>query len=491
MAALAPAGPSPARGGRQHASSGGLAEALHALAQLPDDVGLDVGCDEAEMQRLGLMAWAYGVGGRFELRPSAGARATWVRGAERIPHDPRRTIAETVEGLWPPGVESWLGSGDDGVLEGHRVAVVSNLPAHYRIPLFAGISRRLEAVGGSLRVLFLRSSAGSRTWLASEERLDFDHEVVPGVDLPVRRRPPRLPLGLGGALRRHRPTIAVSAGLSPAVSGRVQRYARAAGIPFGLWSGEIATIAARQPRVRQLQRRRLVQNADFGIAYGALASRYLTSLAPTLPVVLARNTSVVAPAGPERRPRGENVELLTVGDLASPRKGVDVLVEALRAVPQEPCRLTVVGDGSLRKKLEREAASDDRVKFIGALPPAGVRAASAESDVFLFPSRSDVFGLVLVEAMSRGLAIAVSSAVGAVPDVTVPGHNCLVIGSHEPRSWADAIVRLVGDARLSTRLGDAARRTIARRWTIDHAVEGSLAGLRLGARLAADGRRAR
>jgi len=185
------------------------------------------------------------------------------------------------------------------------------------------------------------------------------------------------------------------------------------------------------------------------------------------------------------------VELLTVGDLASAWNGVDVLVEALRAVPQEPCRLTVVGDGSLRKKLEREAASDDRVKFIGALPPAGVRAASAESDVFLFPSRSDVFGLVLVEAMSRGLAIAVSSAVGAVPDVTVPGHNCLVIGSHEPRSWADAIVRLVGDARLSTRLGDAARRTIARRWTIDHAVEGSLAGLRLGARLAADGRRAR
>lgn len=472
------------------ASPHGLAEALHALAQLPDDVSLQLGCDEAEMRRLELLTWAYGLDGRVELRPVASSCATWMRGAERIPYDPGLTVAETVEGLWPPGCESWLGGGDDHVLEGHRVALVSNLPAQYRIPLFAGLSRRLQAAGGSLRVLFLRSSAGSRTWLDSEDELDFEHEVVPGVDLPVRRRPPRLPLGLGAALRRYRPTIAVSAGLSPVVSGRVERYARAAGIPFGLWSGETATLAAGQPWVRRRQRQRLIGRADFAIAYGAAAARYLAGLAPQLPVTVARNTSVLAAGVPPRRPPGQTVELLTVGDLSSRRKGVDVLVEALRAVPQESCRLTVVGDGKVRKTLERAAAGDARVRFVGALPPAGVRAALGESDVFLFASRADVFGLVLVEAMSRGLAIGVSSAVGAVQDVAVPGLNCLVIGSHEPTHWVDAIARFAADADLRADLGEAALRTIARRWTMDHAVEGSLAGLRLGARLAAGGRRA-
>jgi glycosyltransferase involved in cell wall biosynthesis len=447
---------------------------------------LELGCDEAQMRRLELMTWAYGLDGRVELQPSAGTGATWVRGAERIPYDPSRSIAETVEALWSSGVASWLGSGDDHVLEGHRVAVVSNLPTHYRLPLFAGMARRLEAAGGSLRVLFLRSSAGSRTWLDSEERLDFEHDFVPGVDLPVRRRPPRLPLGLKAALRRYRPTIAVSAGLSPAVSGTVQRYAGAAGIPFGLWSGEIATLAARRPRVRRRQRRRLVAKADFAIAYGALAARYLASLAPQLPVTLGRNTSVLVPAGPARRPRRRTVELITVGDLTSTRKGVDVLVEALRAVPQEYCRLTVVGDGSVRASLEREAAGDARIRFVGALSPARVHAALGESDVLLFPSRADVFGLVLVEAMSRGLAVGVSGAVGAVPDVAVPGHNCLVIDGHDPRAWAEAIARLVGSPELSADLGDAALETISRRWTIDHAVEGSMAGLRMGARLAPD-----
>jgi glycosyltransferase involved in cell wall biosynthesis len=442
------------------------------------------------MRRLELIAWAYGVGGRVELRPSAGVRATWVRGGERIPLDPSRTIAETVERLWPLGFGSWLASGDDRVLEGHRVAVVTNLPAHYRTALFAGIERRLEAVGGSLRVLFLRASAGPRTWLDPEDRLEFDHEVLSGVDLPVRQRPPRLPLGLGTALRRHRPTIAVSAGFSPAVSGTVQRYARAAGIPFGLWSGEIATLAAPQAWVRRRQRQRLVERADFAIAYGSLAARYLASLAPQLPVVVGRNTSVRATAAPARPTRGETVELVTVGDLTSTRKGVDVIVEALRALPRESCRLTVVGDGMLRTQLERQASADARIRFVGALPPAGVRRALAESDVFLFPSRADVFGLVLVEAMSRGLAIAVSGAVGAVSDVAVPDHNCLVIDSHEPHSWAGAIARLVRDDALRTELGDAALRTVARRWTIDHAVEGSLAGLRLGARVAVDRRQA-
>jgi glycosyltransferase involved in cell wall biosynthesis len=463
------------------------ADALHALVQLPDDVALDLFCEERDMRRVKLVRWAYGLDERVDVRTAAGSSAMWIRGAERTPYHPGLTMAEAVDGLWPRGFGPWIAGGDDDVLSGQRIAVVSNLPAHYRLPLFAGLSRRLEAVGASMRVFFLRSSAGRRTWLDSGERFEFEHEVLAGVDVPVRRRAPRVPFGLASHLRRFAPTMAVSAGFSPAVSGRVQRYARGAGIPFGLWSGETAALAARHGGVRRAQRRRLTAAADFGIAYGAHAARYLAGLAPGLPVVLGRNTSVLATRDGARAPDTGTVELLATGDLSSARKGADVLVEALRAIPGVGFRLTVVGDGRLRKALQREAADDARIRFVGSLPPAAVIELMDRSDGFLFPSRADVFGLVLVEAMSRGLAVAVSNSVGAVADVAVAGRNCLVVHGHEPLVWAEAITRLLGDAKLRAGLGEAAERTVARRWTIAHAVEGSLAGLRLGARLAVDG----
>jgi glycosyltransferase involved in cell wall biosynthesis len=463
-----------------------LADALHVLAQLPGDVGLRLRCEPGELRRLELVTWAYGLDDRVDLRASAGPSATWTGDPRRASFQPGLTLAEAVEGRWPPGEGSWVGGGHDEVLTGHRIAVVSNLPAHYRIPLFAGLARRLERVGASMRVFFLRSSAGRRTWMEPGERLEFDYEVLAGVDLPVRRRPPRLPWGLTAALRRFDPTIAVSAGFSPAVSGRVQRYSRRTGIPFGVWSGETPALAARLSRGRRAQRQRLIRAADFGIAYGTQAASYLASLSPELPVTIGRNTSVLGTEAATHTRELGPVEMLAVGDLASARKGADVLAEALRAVPDRGCRLTIVGEGKLRRSLEREAADDARIRFAGALPPDAVAELLGRSDVFLFPSRSEVFGLVLVEAMSRGLATAVSSSVGAVADIAAPGRNCLLVHGHESSVWAEAIARLVRDAKLRASLGAAARRTIERRWTMEHAVEGSLAGLRLGARVASE-----
>ena len=65
-----------------------------------------------------------------------------------------------VELLWPGDAVPPAAQGDDQLLAGHRVAIVTNLPAHYRIPLFAGLARRLAAAGGSLRVFFLASACG-------------------------------------------------------------------------------------------------------------------------------------------------------------------------------------------------------------------------------------------------------------------------------------------------------------------------------------------
>ena len=100
------------------------------------------------------------------------------------------------------------------------------------------------------------------------------------------------------------------------------------------------------------------------------------------------------------------------------------------------------------------------------------------ADIFLFPSRYDVFGLAVVEAMGAGLATVVSSLPGAVDDLCVSETNCLVVDGG-PDDWATAIGRLVEDAELRTRIGKAAAATIRDRWTLEHAASAMLAGFRL------------
>jgi glycosyltransferase involved in cell wall biosynthesis len=169
-----------------------------------------------------------------------------------------------------------------------------------------------------------------------------------------------------------------------------------------------------------------------------------------------------------------------VGDLTTDRKGVDVAIDALRSLPELRCRLTVIGGGRVLPELQRRADVDPRIRFIGPQPPAFVRDALLATDIVLFPTRADVFGLVVVEAMGAGVATVISKAAGAAADLAVSEQNSLVIDGMDIERWAGALRRLVENADFRRLLGENARRTIARRWTLDHSADAMIAGLRLG-----------
>jgi glycosyltransferase involved in cell wall biosynthesis len=313
----------------------------------------------------------------------------------------------------------------------------------------------------------------------SDEDLAFEHELLPSLELPIGARSAFVPLTLERRLAALEPTLVIAAGLSPFVSGRIAAFADRHGVTFGLWSGDHAAMATAMSRLRRAQRRRLVARADFAIAYGYAAAEYLQTLRPDIPLVYGRNTSVSYIA-----PRSANgckpIEVLAVGDLASPRKGIDILIDALQLSQHLPVRLTVIGGGKLLPQLALAAREDGRIRLLGPLPPAAVRGEYAKADVFAFPSRADVFGLALVEAMAFGLATLTSSRPGVVADLCVDQHNCLVVQSNDPRLWAARLGELAERQELRETLGKRAHQTVARRWTLDHAVDAMLAGLRLG-----------
>ncbi|WP_201155949.1 glycosyltransferase [Rhodobaculum claviforme] len=116
-----------------------------------------------------------------------------------------------------------------------------------------------------------------------------------------------------------------------------------------------------------------------------------------------------------RRPRGDVPVLLHVGRIA-PEKNIEAFL-ALSESETGPVRKVVVGDGPQLPAL-RQRYRD--VSFRGLLTGAALAQAYRSADVFVFPSRTDTFGLVLIEALASGLPIAAHDVPGPRDIVTDP-----------------------------------------------------------------------
>lgn len=165
-------------------------------------------------------------------------------------------------------------------------------------------------------------------------------------------------------------------------------------------------------------------------------------------------------APPARGSGSQTVQILAVGSIV-PRKGYDVLVEALRDLKDLDWRLSVAGAldrapdavEALRAQIA-ETGLAGRIALAGAASDAQLAALYDGSDLFVSASRYEGYGMVLAEAMVRGLPI-VSTTGGAAAD-TVPDGAAIKIAPDDPGALAKALRDAITDARLRARLGAAA-----------------------------------
>ncbi|MDA2810159.1 glycosyltransferase family 4 protein [Nocardiopsis sp. RSe5-2] len=151
----------------------------------------------------------------------------------------------------------------------------------------------------------------------------------------------------------------------------------------------------------------------------------------------------------------------------TPRKGHDVLVEALAANRGRRWECVCAGPepaGSAFPRQVRhrigEHGLSHRVRFTGPLEPPALDRAYAEADLVLLPSRAETFGMAAAEALARGIPVAASTAgalpatVGRSPDGTVPG---LLVPPDDAPALGAAIGRWLEEADLRDELRAAAR----------------------------------
>jgi glycosyltransferase involved in cell wall biosynthesis len=133
--------------------------------------------------------------------------------------------------------------------------------------------------------------------------------------------------------------------------------------------------------------------------------------------------------------------LLYVGRLASEKNVVLALRTFLKVLELHPeARMVVVGDGPLRKQLE---ADYPLVHFTGSLRGEALAVHYASADLFLFPSLTETFGNVTLEAMASGLAV-VAFDVAAAGEWIRDGDNGLLATPGDERAFIDAACRALG-----------------------------------------------
>lgn len=146
--------------------------------------------------------------------------------------------------------------------------------------------------------------------------------------------------------------------------------------------------------------------------------------------------------------------------------GIDLLIRAFAIAVQElpgtEVRLKIVGQGPMRSQLgglAEELHVAGIVEFIGAVPHSEVPGILRDLDIFCALSRSESFGVAVIEASASGLPVIVTN-VGGLPEVVKDRLTGIIVPPQDPRAAANAIIELVRSAQLREHYGTAGRRSV-------------------------------
>ena len=339
-----------------------------------------------------------------------------------------------------------------------RLALLTNIPAPYRLGFFQELSARCD-----LKVFFDSKSEPHRQWDVPDD-LGFPHTYMAGFSVPhMRRRPEGGPnelrywqvrWGIVPQLVRFRPDAVVSIEFGPR-SMQAAAYSAAFGVPLILWSEGTLHSEGWQSKLRQAIRRFLVKRARWFWTNGVDSSRLLETYGANPRTfqegMIGVSTGRLAEDVRRELPRREAIRaelkarrlvFLFSGQLV-PRKGVAEFLAALLPLSTRAAEFSVLflGDGHQKPLIEQWAADhpDFHLVTLGFRQPEHVPSIYAAADVFVMPTLDDNWSLVALEAAVAGLPQVFSpyngatrdlvgrSACGAVADPLDPGSFSAVL----------------------------------------------------------------
>ena len=171
--------------------------------------------------------------------------------------------------------------------------------------------------------------------------------------------------------------------------------------------------------------------------------------------------------------------IISIGRLVA-FKGFEYLIDACADLARRGLEFTceIIGDGPLRGDLEariRKLNLSDQVHLLGSLSQEAVLQKLKAADIFALASvtdtqgASDVFPTVIIEAMAAARPV-VSTRLAGIPESVVDGETGLLVSPEDTMALAEALGRLIQDAKLRLHYGRAGRARIEQHFRIEHTV---------------------
>ena len=162
--------------------------------------------------------------------------------------------------------------------------------------------------------------------------------------------------------------------------------------------------------------------------------------------------------------------LLFCGRLVE-QKGLDILLKTLSNLRRhyKDLTLNVIGDGQYKKsyiQLAQKLGVEDIVNFHGYVHLPNLVEYYKRANIFVLPSRSESFGIVLAEAMACGLPI-VATNVGAIPEVVKNGETGILVKPEDPSSLSIAISKLLDNPKRRKKMGKRGIKTAKEKFNWD------------------------
>lgn len=317
-----------------------------------------------------------------------------------------------------------------------RVMVLTNILSPYRVPLFEAIA---SEPGIELEVVLLAENEANRKWRVGTGGRAFRSNVLQGVHwfVPQRELHVHLNWGIRRAVRRARPDALIVSGYDSPAYWLALLWSRVYRIPLILWF-ESSLLSGRHRRgITAGAKRFFVRRAHACVAFGTKAAECLVALGAdpdkvftglnTVDMEGYRDASMAVLHGPSfvaTRSAYPEVMLLYVGQLIE-RKNIALLLEALAEVDNPTIGLFLVGSGPLESQLRALCHSKGvrNVFFEGYKQQAELPRYYALADVLVLPSTTEVWGLVVNEALASGLYVLCSDRAGAAYDLITEGWN--------------------------------------------------------------------
>lgn len=356
------------------------------------------------------------------------------------------------------------------MIQDGRVALVTNVLAHYRVPCFEALLARLP---GRIDFYLLAQDMPHRHYVLADGGIALKVNVLKGVSWT---HPPFDDLHLNDPRPVLGHDLVILSGWAEPSYMLLWTLLRMRNRRIGFWIESTLNDASRVSW-KELPKRWLLAPARGVITTGTNAAEYCAWLG------MARERIFVAPnavnasyfqmqarlresqrAALRAKLGFEGVVILFVGRMVDFYKRVAVLLEAQKQLEQKklPAQLVLVGEGPDRVAYEQLCAEYGlkSVLFVNFLEHAQLCDYYAAADIFVLPSRSETWGLVINEAMEFGLPIVTTSAVGAAPDLVPNEENGFVVPPEDVTGLAHALEMLVSDGALRARMGERSRQVI-------------------------------